>query len=83
VNAERPPVFRVTSARSIAGLGLAIAAALAFGVTAIALAPRVGAQETELPGVPVDSVRTDFLTPAPPPPVPPVPGVPRALRNHG
>ncbi len=63
--------------RSLAGLGLAIAAVVGFGVAAIGLVPRVGAQETELPGVPVDSVRSDFLSPAPPP-TPAAPGVPGA-----
>ena len=78
MNAERSPVFRATSARSLAGLGLAVAAAVTFGLAAIALdgglAPRASAQETELPGVPIDSVREDFLTPAPPP----APGGPAA-----
>lgn len=81
MNAERPPVFRATSARSLAGLGLAIAAAVAFALAAIALdgglAPRVSAQETELPAVPIDSVGEDFLHPAPAvPAIPAVPGVP-------
>lgn len=82
MNAERPPVFRVTSTRSLAGLGLALAAALSFGLAAIALAPRARAQEVELPGVPVDSVRADFLSPAPPP-VSPAPGVPAVPSGPG
>lgn len=80
---DRLPVFRPRTALAV--LGVALAGALALAACAIALeglgARLAGAQETELPTVPADSVSSDFLSPVPA--APGAPGVPPAPAPPG